>query len=140
MGRMRNANTVRAIRDRKVIVNNGSTLVGAVQFRGWGDLPDAYRADFLVTNRDVIYWVYSHDTPIAWIFGDLTVEMPPVDYSPTAATHQEVVAEALDIDFHVEESVRVGSGTAQPGVEPAPTCSTVRRRRAVAMPHGGGLG
>jgi len=131
VGRISNANAVAAIRCRKVFVNNNTTLVGTVRFCGWGDLPDAYRTDFLQTDRDVVYWIYSYDTPIAWIFADLTVEMPSVDYAPTTTTHQEVVAEALDLHFHAEESIRVGSRTTRSGVECDSARSIVRRRRVL---------
>ena len=140
MGRTSNANAVAAIRCRKVFVNNSTTLVGTVRFCGWGDLPDAYRTDFLQTDRDVIYWIYSYDTPIAWIFADLTVEMPSVDYPPTTTTHQKVVAEALDIHFHAEESIRIGSGPTRPEVECDSARSTVRRRRVLGRLRSGGVG
>ena len=140
VGRISNANAVAAIRCRKVFVNNNTTLVGTVRFCGWGDLPDAYRTDFLQTDRDVVYWIYSYDTPIAWIFVDLTVEMPPVDYSPTTATHQEVVAEALAIDFQVEEIVRIGPCTARLGGECAPGRSRVGRPCGIGLTRSSGRG
>ena len=140
VGRISNANAVAAIRCRKVFVNNNTTLVGTVRFCGWGDLPDAYRTDFLQTDRDVVYWIYSYDTPIAWIFADLTVEMPSVDYAPTTTTHQEVVAVALGIDFHAEDLIWVGSCTTRLGAECSSARSTSRRRRALARLRGGGVG
>jgi hypothetical protein len=140
MVRISNATAVAAVRGHKVFVNNSTTLVGTVRFCGWGDLPDAYRTEFLQTGRDVVYWIYSYDTPIAWIFADLTVEMPKVDYSPTTTTHQELVAEALDFHFHAEDSIRVGSGTARPGVECDSARSTVRRRRILGRSRIAGIG
>ena len=140
MGRISNADAVAAIGSRKVFVNNSTTLVGTILFCGWGDLPDAYRTDFLQTGRDVVYWIYSSDTPIAWIFVDLTVEMPPVDYSPNTATHQEVVAEALAIDFQVEEIVRIGPCTARLGGECAPGRSRVGRPCGIGLTRSSGRG
>src|SRR6185503_3956135 len=117
MGRISNADAVAAIGSRKVFVNNSTTLVGTILFCGWGDLPDAYRTDFLQTGRDVVYWIYSSDTPIAWI-----------------------VAEALAIDFQVEEIVRIGPCTARLGGECAPGRSRVGRPCGIGLTRSSGRG
>ena len=85
--RMSNAKVPAAIRAREVFDNNGSTLLGARKFRGWGHLP----------NDEIVYWVYSYDTPIAWVYNDDSPYMPQVRYSKVTLHHQKIVAEALGL-------------------------------------------
>jgi len=97
--RMSNAKVGAAIRAREVFDNNGSTLGGARKFRGWGHLPQGYLPQGFDTDT-VAYWVYSYDTPIAWVFeadGFTVPEMPRVRYSKVTLHHQKIVAEALGL-------------------------------------------
>ena len=93
--RMSNAKVPAAIRAREVFDNNGSTLLGARKFRGWGHLPEQWREAY-DTDR-IAYWVYSYDTPIAWVHQDGGIEMPEARYSKVTLHHQKIVAEALGL-------------------------------------------
>jgi len=92
--RMSNAKVPAAIRAREVFDNNGSTLLGARKFRGWGHLPNDEKS---MHPDKVAYWVYSYDTPIAWVYKSGMAYMPPVRYSKVTLHHQKIVAEALGL-------------------------------------------
>ena len=92
--RMSNAKVPAAIRAREVFDNNGSTLGGARKFRGWGHLPEQW---WLHHPERAIYWVYSYDTPIAYVYDTGDIYMPRVRYSKVTLHHQKIVAEALGL-------------------------------------------
>lgn len=96
MARMSNARAIGAIADHEVFANNSGTLTGARRFHGWGELPAEQRFDPLDIEA-VTYWVYSYDTPIAWVFEDGEVVIPNFRMSETSDLHQRMVREALAV-------------------------------------------
>jgi len=119
MARVNNQQAVEEIRARRVFDNNNSTLQGRRTFDGWGDVPEKHRPqggdEWVEENVD--YWVYSYDTPIAWVYkpgthgvAAGTVHMPPVRYSLTTTQHQHLVADALGYPFAATESLMKKGG------------------------------
>lgn len=113
MARVSNREAVEEIRARRPFDNNSSTFGGGSTFKGWGDVPEKHRPqggeEFV--KKNVAYWVYSYDTPIAWVYaGHGSAYMPPVRYSLTTTQHQYLAAEALNYPFVVEESLMKKGG------------------------------
>lgn len=99
MARVNNRQAEDEIRALRPFDNNQSTLGGGSRFRGWGKLPQEQRDEIEHTGIDnVIYWVYSLGTPIAWVFDDATAYCPAIDYSrPATAAHQRIAARGLNL-------------------------------------------
>ena len=106
MPRLSNARCVKAIRDQVVFDNNNSTLQGRRTFIGWGDIPERDRpigslSDPSYVDTAIDYWVYSYETPIAWVFKDGTIHVPPLQGhdrdmpSASTQTHRALLLEAL---------------------------------------------
>lgn len=107
LARISNKQALDVIRAREIFTNNGNSLIGATKFRGWGDLPSELRIrseDHLLEH--VAYWVYSYDTPIAWVYEDGEAYMPPVHYSTTTRRQQRIVAEALELQWSPIQTVK----------------------------------
>jgi hypothetical protein len=94
MPRVNNDLAVDMIRERRPFDNNQSTMGGRSTFKGWGDLPPEHRP--IGGPEAIAYWVYSYDTPIAWVAHDGTGMVPAVVLPlPATATHQMLAARAL---------------------------------------------
>ena len=68
----------------------------------YGDLPDEWQERFRQAYRDSrhdrrLYAVFSFETPIAWMLGDV-LTFPEVRYSPTTTQHQQIAAQGFDLD------------------------------------------
>jgi hypothetical protein len=96
MARVNNEQAEAEIRNRRPFDNNNGTLSGGRRFRGWGALPAHLR--FAVAQAGVAYWVYSYETPIAWVDHEGDVTMPDIDLNnPASAAHQRIAAQALEV-------------------------------------------
>jgi hypothetical protein len=94
MPRVGNAQAAVHIMARQPFDNRTNTFGGARRFKGWGEMPAKYRTDDV---KDVAYWVYSYDTPIAWVETYGRVTMPPIYWDDTTAAHQRIAAFALGV-------------------------------------------
>lgn len=108
--RISNAKAGAAIVAGESFDNSNSTLGGRSSFIGWGDVPAEHRENSEVVDTHIAYWVYSYDTPIAWVDNNGVWFMPPVRYSITTTNHQHLVARAIGFAFTVKTSLMKGHG------------------------------
>ena len=102
MARMSNQRAVAAMMDEEVFANNSSTMIGATRFRGWGELALPCRPNV----DDVEYWVYSYDTPIAWVTQQGEVAIPNEPYSKTTDVHQDLARLAFSDEAAAQRNER----------------------------------
>lgn len=63
---------------------NGIVYAASVK----GQLNDAEDRQFFIDAHDIVYVVYSYDTPIAWVKRDGTVHIVDQKFSVTTSKHQ----------------------------------------------------
>ncbi len=79
-----------ALMDRKPFKTSGAFSATEGHTRlPWGHrLPADYAATYWEQSDQIVYTVWSYNTPIAWVLDDGTVVQPPVKYSVTTSKHQ----------------------------------------------------
>ena len=60
-----------------------------------GQLPDEWRALWHAHKGEIVYAIWSYETPIAWKLSDGTWHVPNVKYSVTTTKQQNKVATAI---------------------------------------------
>lgn len=83
--------------------SNFDTHAGAL----CGETAEQYLKGVFADN--ILYAIYSYDTPIAWVYADDSnvIQFPEQKYSTTTSTHQNVVKDALkdwEINFLPKDS------------------------------------
>ncbi len=106
MSRVNNHGCIEKMRTQEPFVNNSNALMGSRSLHGWGQMPGSEigPANDPYLREGVVFWVYSYDTPIAWIWDNSDVEMPHVWLGERSAYHQLLTAYALDVDFKWPET------------------------------------
>lgn len=92
---------VRRARPFRIASVSGREMVGiAPDNRPAGDLPEGLRKVFQSPNENVVYAVYSFETPIAWLVHHEDIDpewiMPNEIYSVTTRNHQSIVRRAIN--------------------------------------------
>jgi hypothetical protein len=90
MAKITNKQAWMHINSRAPFTNSTGSFRGTEQFASHGILPEGWRA---VLDRDmeageVVFYVYSYHTPIAWYLSTGKWVVPPVKYSSTTSRHQ----------------------------------------------------
>lgn len=103
--RYRKGNTVKRVSQEQAVLEiakvrefNSGNLTGVKNFRGWGEHTIFHGDDVQILIKAVhaVYWVYSFDTPMAFItdIGEWWVNGKK--YSQSTTKHQSIVRRGLD--------------------------------------------